>query len=178
LRSVRFRSLIDGWDGFLHSDAACETEGPNARRPVIDLAGERIYKAYQRLVKRGATLADDSSAETFHRLRIDAKKLRYLIEFFAELYPKETVQLLIKELKRLQDILGGFNDMEVQRAHLAELADRLVASGEANSDTVFAMGRLADAMAERQEEHRRAFADCFASFVSAENRRLYREIFT
>jgi len=178
LRSERFRRLIDGWDDLLHSDAAVEPEPRNARRPIIDLGGKRIHKAYRRLVKRGAKLADDAPEKAFHRLRIDAKKLRYLLEFFADLYPEETVRLLVKDLKRLQDILGGFNDMTVQRARLAAMADELTASGETNPETTVAMERLADAMTERQEEHRHAFADRFASFAGADNRRLYRTTFT
>jgi len=178
LGSERFRRLIDRWDEALHSDTAGESEPRNARRPVIDLAGKRIYKAYRRFVKRGAKLADERSEKAFHRLRIDAKKLRYLIEFFGELYPKETVRLLVMDLKRVQDILGGFNDMVVQRARLAAMADELTALGETNPHTIFAMSRLAEAMAERQEEHRRAFADRFACFAGADNRRLYRETFS
>jgi CHAD domain-containing protein len=178
LRSARFRRLIDGWEEALHSDAAGESEPRNARRPVIDLAGKRIHKAYRRFVKRGAKLADEASEKAFHRLRIDAKKLRYLIEFFAELYPENTVRSAIKDLKRLQDILGGFNDMVVQRERLAVLADQLTASGEARPDTIVSMGRLAQAMAERQMEHRHAFADRFTSFADDENRQLYRRTFS
>jgi CHAD domain-containing protein len=177
LRSERFRRLIDGWDEILDANIAGEPEPRNARRPVIELAGERIHKAFRRFVKRGSKLAGDAPARAFHRLRIDAKKLRYLLEFFADLYPEETARRLVKELKRLQDTLGGFNDMAVQRARLATLASQLTASDTANPETVIAMDRLAQAMAERQDEHRRAFADRFASFAGTDNRRLYRETF-
>ena len=178
LCSERFRLLTDGWDEFLHTDGTDDDEPGKAGRPILDVAGKRIHKAHRRVVKRGAKLVDYTPDTSFHRLRIDAKKLRYLLEFFASLYPGETVRLLIKELKRLQDTLGSYNDMVVQRARLAALADRLTESGETNPDTIIAMGRLADGMAERQDEHRRAFADRFASFASAENRLLYQKTFT
>jgi CHAD domain-containing protein len=134
-------------------------------------------KAYSRIIKRGSKLDDDPPAEALHRLRIDAKKLRYLLEFFASLYPDTIISNMVKELKRLQDILGGFNDMEVQQRRLAELADQLMAAGGARSGTLFAMGRLAHVMAGRQEQYRHAFSERFASFASKDSQRLYRETF-
>jgi CHAD domain-containing protein len=178
LDSERFRRLIEDWDEVLHTGAVGETEPRNARRPVIDLAGKKIHKAYRRFVKRVSKLADETPDEAFHRLRIDAKKLRYLLEFFSGLYPEETVRSLVKDLKRLQDTLGGFNDMVVQRVRNTALAQQLIASSEASPDTLMSIDRLGEAMAERQEEHRRALANRLASFVGAANRRLYRKIFS
>jgi CHAD domain-containing protein len=177
LVSERFRRLIEKWDEVLRTGVIGEPEPRNARQPVIDLAGGKIHKAYRRLVQRISTLADDAPEEAFHRLRIDAKKLRYLLEFFSGLYPEETVRSLVKDLKRLQDILGGFNDMVVQRGRNAALAEQLTASGEASSDTPISIDRLARAMAERQDEHRRALADRLGSFASANNQLLYRKTF-
>jgi len=88
LDSERFRNLIEEWDEALHSETETEPEPSHARRPVIDLAGRKIHKAYRRFVRRGAKLADDAPEKAFHRLRIDAKKLRYLLEFFSDLYPE------------------------------------------------------------------------------------------
>ncbi len=177
LRSERFRLLIGGWSDFLQTDPLDRTRPRNAGRPVIDHAGKRIQRAFRRCVKRGVRLGDDAPEKAFHRLRIDAKKLRYLLGFFSDLYPQETMQPLIKELKRLQDILGGFNDMVVQRARLAMFLERLTSSGETRPGTVVSIARLARAMEARQNEHRRALAERFASFAGAKNQRLYRETF-
>lgn len=177
LASERFRRLIDEWDEVLHTGAVGDTEQLNAGQPVIELAGKKIHKAYRRFAKRVSNLAEDAPEEAFHRLRIDAKKLRYLLEFFSDLYPKETLRALVKDLKRLQDILGGFNDMVVQRRRNAVLAEQLTASGEASPDTLISIHRLAEAMAEREDEHRRALADRLDSFASANNQLLYRKTF-
>jgi CHAD domain-containing protein len=177
LRSERFRLLIDGWSDLLENESFGCTGPRNAGRPVIEFAGKRIRKAYRRCFKRGARLADDAPDRAFHRLRIDAKKLRYLLEFFSDLYPQETMQSLIKELKRLQDILGGFNDMVVQRERLAGFKEQLDSSAEARPVTFISIGRLGRAVEARQDEHRRALAERFASFAGAENQRLYRETF-
>ena len=110
-------------------------------------------------------------------MRIDAKKLRYLLEFFASLYTKKSVSRLVKQLKELQDTLGGFNDMELQRARLTSFADQLMTAGGARPETIFAIGRLADLMAARQDDYRREFATRFASFADRESWKLYRRLF-
>jgi CHAD domain-containing protein len=177
LRSSRFQRLVDGWGEFLTAPPRSDPEPPNARRSVARLADERILKAYNRIVRRGSKLTDDPPAETMHRIRIDAKKLRYLLEFFASLYPKMKIDDLVRELKRFQDILGGFNDMQVQRVRLAEFANLLNQAGDTPMETLLAMGRLAAEMERRQEEHRHAFAERFAEFADRSSRRRYEELF-
>jgi CHAD domain-containing protein len=177
LESQRFRRLLDDWAEFLESPLSGDGDTPNAGLPISNVADGRILKAYRRMVKRGSKLGGDPPAEALHRLRIDAKKLRYLLEFFAALYPKKTISRLVRELKQLQDILGGFNDMEVQQDRLAKFAEELVAGEDAHAETLLAMGRLAAAMATRQEEHRLAFSDSFAQFANDDSQRLYRKLF-
>ncbi len=176
LRSKRFQSLMEEWSALAASDDP-GPEAPQAARPIGDTAGKKILKAYRRMVKRGARLPDPPPAEDLHRLRIDAKKLRYLLEFFGGLYPKKTITRLVKELKLFQDILGGSNDMAVQQRHLAAFAETLMAEGSTRAGTVFAMGRLADAMAERQDLYVNSFAECFHVFAGDASRRVYQKTF-
>ena len=55
------------------------------------------------MVKMGTAIDDDTPAEDLHELRKVGKELRYLLEFFASLYPAEVVKPLVKSLKGLQD---------------------------------------------------------------------------
>ena len=121
-----------------------------------------------RILKLGGGLDHDPPAEALHRLRIDAKKLRYLLEFFHSLYPAPEINARIKELKRLQDILGGFNDMEIQRdtARRFRIAS-FTPTQDATPSCILTLGRLAGTLEERQEEFRSAFHDAFARFESA-----------
>jgi CHAD domain-containing protein len=178
LHSERFSRLIDSWEGLASSPPESGQEPPNAARPIVDVAGERIIKAYRRMVTRGSKLIDGPSPEMLHRLRIDGKKLRYLLEFFASLYGPKAVNRLVKELKQLQDILGGFNDMTVQQARLLEFAEELMASGEARPETLLAMGRLAAAMARRQDELHHGFSNAFAAFASPSSQQRYSSLFS
>ncbi len=46
-------------------------------------------------------------------MRRSLKKLRYLIEFFAPLFPSKDVKSFVKQLKTLQDVFGYVNDVRM-----------------------------------------------------------------
>jgi CHAD domain-containing protein len=175
LRSSRFERLTTEWRELLEIDSVSD-EGP-AQRPVVELARERIGKAFRRILKKGAKLDADPPAEALHRLRIDAKKLRYLLEFFKNLSAGGEIDARIKELKRLQDILGGFNDMEVQRDRLHEFAAALHGEPATSTETLLTLGRLAGMLEQRQEDFRLAFHDAFVEFSSPTVRNAYDRLF-
>jgi CHAD domain-containing protein len=66
-----------------------------------------------------------------HKFRIAAKKLRYTIEVFGDLFPKRRLQPYTKKLKRLQDDLGYANDVRVAHDFLAELFSQVDPRGSA-----------------------------------------------
>ena len=93
LNSEKTGQILEEWETFLNEPSGDAATAPNAGRPIIDLASERIYKRYRRIVKSGKRCLTDSEDEMLHALRIECKKLRYLLEFFASLFPaKETNQ--------------------------------------------------------------------------------------
>jgi len=172
-RTPRFCKLVEGWDGYLSSSVREEDEQSIASSSIIEVAGPRILKAFERIRKRGAAVEPAAAAELLHRLRIDGKKLRYLLEFFAALFASKTVSRCIKELKRLQDILGEFNDTKVQLDLINEFS-RTTSSASASNDV---MNQLTNAISERQSALRIEFIDRFTSFAGQDNRRLYEKTF-
>ena len=175
LASPRYRQLLGGWRAFLADPA--NANATNAGRPVIEVASERIWKVYRRIVKRGRKAVEHQSpAEEIHDLRIECKKLRYLLEFFRSLYDSSVGQS-IKDLKRLQDNLGDFNDYEVQRLTLSRFADKLFGAGKTPVETFLAMGRLQAHLEAGQDEERLRFATCFAQFTTDEKRARFRDLF-
>jgi len=175
LRSARFQRLTERWDAFLNAPSPDDSVPPDADRPIGELASRKILKAYRRLTKRGRGLGDTSPAEALHRLRIEAKKLRYLLEFFRSLYDEKEVGRLIKGLKELQDILGGINDLHVQKERLVEFAHQLASEQEV--ETVLAMGRLTAALEQRQNELRQQCSLAFDTFASPANRARFSALF-
>ncbi len=176
LSSKRYRTLLKDWDRFLNSPADLEA-APNAGRPIGEVASERIWKIYRRVIKKGLAIDDDTPAEAVHELRIECKKLRYLMEFFRGLYDSGRLMELIKALKLLQDNLGDFNDYEVQQYSLREFAGDMCRQHAAPAGTVMAMGRLIEHLEKGQARERHAFGQRFAEFARKKNQSLARSLF-
>lgn len=89
-------------------------------RPVAEIAGNVIAKRHGKVRRKGRRFARMSAAER-HRLRIDVKKLRYVTEFFASLYPRKGVKSYSARLANLQDALGYLSDLTVAERLIEEI---------------------------------------------------------
>jgi CHAD domain-containing protein len=170
LDSERYGVLVRHWKEFLEAPLPDDPALPEARRPIREVASERIARCFKRVLKKGRAIRDDSPPEKLHRLRIECKKLRYLLEFFRSLYDPGDVEPLVKSLKRLQDNLGDFNDLEIQQNTLKRFARDMVEEDCATVESLMAMGRLVERLEGRQAEERARFAGCFAAFDDRANR--------
>lgn len=94
--------------------------GKKADRESKHYASQLIWKRYRKVCDIAVNIHADTPDEEVHELRIQCKKLRYLMEFFSQFYPKKSIKTLIKSLKVLQDNLGRFNDYSVQQESLQE----------------------------------------------------------
>jgi CHAD domain-containing protein len=90
-----------------------------ARLPIVQLAGRIRDKRYKKTISRAKAVDESRPAEAVHELRIGCKKLRYSLEFFGALFEPDGVAVIVKQLKRLQDTLGVFNDLSLQQSSLA-----------------------------------------------------------
>jgi triphosphatase len=91
------------------------------QKPLKGFAGTLLTKRHRRLRKRLKTvnIADQTD---FHGLRVQAKKIRYPIEMFSNLFSEHPVDAYLDRLIAVQDSLGHLNDALVARDRLAELA--------------------------------------------------------
>nr|MBA3328160.1 CHAD domain-containing protein [Solirubrobacterales bacterium] len=177
LRSERTRALLDNWRDFLDALVdSPEDERPDATRPVEDVAGERIAKVYRQMVKMGRAIGPDTPHEALHDLRKKGKELRYLLEFFAALYPKEVVKPMVSSLKALQDVLGHHQDREVQAELLRSIRDDAAAL-EHGPAALMAMGLLIDRLGTEQARARAEFAERFAAFSAKDQRTRVKKTF-
>ncbi len=177
LDSPRFTATLLEWRTFLEAPVPLQAGAPNAWRPVGELANERIYKIYKRVLKEGLAIGPETPAEAYHELRKNCKKLRYLMEFFESLYPKRHIQRLIKALKVLLDNLGDFQDLEVQADKLRQFGREMLEEGKAPADTLLAMGMLVDGLVRRQRQAGEAFSARFAEFAAPEKRQAFKRLF-
>ena len=94
LNSKKYRRIMQNWESFLNEPQHDIVSGPNAKVPVFELASRRIYKQYKDVVKAGNRILENCDDEKLHRLRIQCKKLRYLIQFFANLFPSKKINTI------------------------------------------------------------------------------------
>ena len=177
LRSESVRELRQDWPAFLGGlPQAGKADRADAARPIGDVAGRRIVKVYKRMVRMGSAIDDASPHESLHDLRKQGKELRYLLEFFSSLYPAEVVKPMVGSLKALQDVLGRFQDREVQAIELRSLGDE-VAGLDGGAAALMAMGVLVQRLDDDQLQAREQFAERFERFAAAEQRALVKRTF-
>lgn len=167
LDTARYRRLLTSWSRFLDDEKTEIAGAPDASRPVEAVAAERIGSVWEKVLARGAAIDRRTPAAKIHRLRIDAKKLRYLLEFFGALFESQDVSRAVRRLKKLQDNLGLFNDLEVQQDRLREAT----AAGDLPRETLLAIGRLLERLDTRQDEVREEFYGRFARFARSDAHR-------
>lgn len=131
LDSGRYAGFADDYQEFVDTPEAGELDPvPGSPTFVRDRAAGRIWQAYECLRAHDTSLAW-ADVPALHALRIDAKRLRYTLEFFKEVLPPG-VDLLIARVTELQDHLGLLNDADVAahmtRDYLATHASRLPAA--------------------------------------------------
>ena len=96
-------------------------QGHRRDRSVAKHARKTLKRLRQILKIQGRGLINMSPPQ-MHALRIRAKNLRYGLEMFASLYPKQEQarQALLRTVKTLQDQLGAANDKAVGLALIAD----------------------------------------------------------
>jgi CHAD domain-containing protein len=177
LATSRYRQLVQRWQAYLDGTLPKAGVTADAQRPVVGLASRRIRRAYRRVERIGAGIDDNSPAAELHKLRIECKKLRYLLEFFHPIYDARGVQPLIKSLKKLQDNLGDLNDLVVQQATLRRFAREMNDEGLESVECLLAIGRLQGHHDARQQVVRQRFDRCFRDFDSSSNRKRFARLF-
>jgi CHAD domain-containing protein len=177
LNTYRFESLMSSWNEFLEQPLQDQTDRPEADTPILDLASRRIWRSSRRVLMKGKAIEPETEAEALHRLRIECKKLRYLLEFFSSLYSEDEILQLINALKRLQDNLGDFNDLEVQQGTLKQFAQTMLGEKVGTASTLMAMGRLVERLEQQQAEERVTFHRRFDQFSNRKNRRRIKALF-
>ena len=172
LRSERFAKLLSRWRRTLRRRFL---GAERAEEPVLSFAAERTLRAYQRLSAGARGLEPDAPADELHRLRIDAKKLRYLLEFFASLWNREEAGSLVAELKLVQDSLGDYHDAWLQVERLTALAPEVLAAG-AGAPTLLRMGRMVADLERRRLADVREALDRLQAFAAAPVRRRFEAL--
>jgi len=112
LDSRQYREFVEDYLDFTESPGVGEVHMPMGQPGLVrDTAGSRILAAYEH-VRAYQTIISWADVPTLHALRIEAKRLRYTLEFFSEVLPV-SARKLIATVTEVQDHLGLMNDAEV-----------------------------------------------------------------
>ncbi len=174
LKGSRYKQIINEWRQYLEEDG---TPAANADVPVIDLACKIISRRYKKIMKDGIVITPATPDENLHRLRIQGKKLRYSLEFFASLFPEDEINKIIKQLKQLQNNLGTFNDLSVQQDMLHNYLDGLRPGSRKNFELATAIGGLLTNLYHEQHRVRDDFFSTFNRFSNKKNVALFNKLF-
>ena len=144
--SKRFRALTLEAAAWLETGEWTQPQDDRGRDrgalPMERLAREQLTRRWRKLRKRRKSFAA-LDAQRRHKLRMQAKKLRYAVEFFAGLFPGKRTgkrqRRFLDAIERVQDRLGELNDIVVhERLTGAMSANRRRTGG----DGAFAAGLL------------------------------------
>ncbi len=161
----------------LIADAALpEAEtAPLATQPTGEVAARVIRKALKKVLGHGRRTDEETTDAELHELRIDCKKLRYLLEFFASLFPPKAISQALRQMKALQDNLGAFVDMSVQMEFLQSRLEALPVDRGGIGEAA-AIGGLLATLYREQEKVREQFHEIFSEFDSGTTGELFDEL--
>ncbi len=170
--SSAFQQLLHEVSEFFAEEISHSTS-PAAELPVGPLVFARIYRRYRKICKIAAGITVSTPDAGIHQLRIECKKLRYLMEFFNELIPGDVPTLLQKQLRRLQGRLGEFNDASVQQSSLLDYRERHTPGPE----VALGLGGLISILYQRQQQSRTLIGQSLDEFCSASTAAIFKRTF-
>ncbi|HSC27523.1 MAG TPA: CHAD domain-containing protein, partial [Vicinamibacterales bacterium] len=176
LDSSRYRRLLADWGAFLERPAPSEPLPRNAGRRLAEVVSRRAWRLSERIARSAGTIDERTPAARLHEVRIDTKKLRYLIDVTPAFYDAAHLDNVLRALKKLQRVLGDFNDTRVQERRLLECGRAMSAAG-APSGALQALGRLAEQSRQRSRRLRSQVIEGLSRFGARDTRSVCRRAF-
>ena len=176
LESVEFKAFLVQWREFLTLSASEDLFEQNGKLPAHIVADRFIWKIYKRLIKQGKAVQSSDNFESLHEVRKTAKKLRYLLESFRSLYPREQIDEVIQQLKRLQNLLGAIVDYHVQQKYLTGWVATAAETGIPATANEAAVSLILS-FNELENKSCGKFKGQFAEFCSKKNTNRFRLLF-
>ncbi|MDZ4770809.1 MAG: CHAD domain-containing protein [Chloroflexota bacterium] len=158
-----YRRFVQDYAAFLTSpgkgarETDPETVHPFKLRHVLP---EMIYK-HLGSVRAYNDVLDDADMTTLHALRIEFKRLRYVVSLFGDVLGTSAAEF-VAELKLIQDHLGRLNDMSIAHERLTELTDEF--AGKDDADVRAALGAYIESIAAQEEVLRAGMAAVWNKF--------------
>ena len=176
LDSARYQQLLTDWRCFLDSPIPSAPQAAHAHNPLVATVSRRAWRLSKRIARRAKAVDRHSTAEQIHEIRIDAKKLRYLVDAAPAAYQPDDLKPILGALKKLQRALGDFNDAHVQEARLLDCGRAISAAG-GPSGVLLTLGRLAERCRQRREHLRGEVVEKLSRFGAGEVQKVCKRAF-
>ncbi len=165
----RYRKLMRILEKLIHAGPRKAMKARVGDLTIAEAAERDINKCARRMIRHGDRIIAESLIEKIHKLRIEAKHLRYLLDFFSMAQPVRWKQS-IAELEKLQDLLGWHQDAITSRERLEAYHDSLPTAGK-DCELRLSIDRLISTENDRMESCRRAFPVAWREFKTVFERR-------
>ena len=174
-KSAEYEAICLQFQKIFGEDGA---NGAQANSNISQMVGKKIKKLYKKLIADGGLLHHKSKDELFHELRIDCKKIRYLLESFEQILDKSSASAAIKLIKELQTILGNFQDLSVQQQKIISLADDMIRkTGKSDSATMIAIGTIVGELEREQKKCKKLFFKSFSELMKPQNQEVFVNLY-
>jgi len=164
LKSRRYQNFERRLKQFLEAPCVDCPELPLGMNKIREVAPSSITTKFESVIEQGHKVSTKSELPVFHCLRIQAKRLRYALEFMAPAYG-DSLNDVILQTVRLQDNLGElqdtvFNQKLIKRI-LKDCKGKLL-----DDQLVFILGEIYQLQGEIAREHQKTFKDIWIPFSS------------
>jgi triphosphatase len=161
LQSERCAALETELHAFITAGPTPQMREQFGRLSIAASAQQFVRAALGKLLAHGDAIDADAPPRELHKLRIEAKRFRYLLDFFGTIQAEEWLPLT-EAVKKLQDVLGEHQDAVTAQARLAEYAASL--SREHDREKLVTVAGRMQGEIDRIASCRRDFAVTWAEF--------------
>jgi CHAD domain-containing protein len=162
--SQRAADLIAALDRFVAAGPSIGALRRWGSLSVRDAMRQGVRRSVARVRRLGNPLMERAQAAELHELRIKVKRLRYELDFFADVYPP--LRQTAKESKTFQDLLGAHQDVYAGTARMRRYA-ALLRKQAADGGLPQALAKLRKDQFALARDLRRSFRAKWPAFVAA-----------
>jgi inorganic triphosphatase YgiF len=161
----RYAGLLEWMQKFISAGPDSETRQRLGHLSISDAADRDVHPAAKKMLKRGRNITAQSPERRWHKLRIQAKRMRYLVDFFA-VAELMRWQPSVKALGQLQDLLGEQQDAITALERLEDYLNALP-DEDKSLDLRLAIDHLMAAEQQRIVDCRKRFPAFWSRFRNA-----------
>ena len=123
MQSELFEKIMHSWSVVLKDDDNFYI-GESFKRPIKITVAHALIARLNKMKKKLLALEEHVNVEKFHSVRIEFKRLRYMLEYFAPYFHSEIFDDTMSVAKKMQTVFGELQDRDVQYEILESLALR------------------------------------------------------